>query len=552
MDKTQPNGALADSALQQQLAQGFALLQQDRVADAAALSDRLVAAHAGNAEVLFFASEVRLAADDAESALGFIAAAVDAAPGQLPLLLKKADNLIMLRRRTDARQVAAAAVAVAGDDGRALWEIGKVYSRCDDPVSARQLYEKALAAKGSNPGLLYDLATAQFHTGDVAGAENNLEAFLAHAPRTGHALYLRSTLRRQTDARNHVADLEARLTAGFPNAVGRAACLFALAKELEDLGQADKSFPVLAEAAALKRQTLTYDAAAERASIDAVRAAYTPEVMQTEVAGHDEEGAIFIVGMPRSGTTLVERMLGRHSEVKSAGELLDFGQVLAAATQKCLEANPGKTVVEASLLIDFAALGRDYMASAREAASGSHMFIDKMPINYIYCGLIKKALPNARIIHLVRDPMDSCYAVYKTLFNQAYYFSYDLDELAAYYTTYHQLMRHWHAVMPGAILDVHYEELVADTEGQARRILAWCGLDWQATVLTPSENENPSTTASAAQVREPVYTSSVQKWRSYEAGLAPLKAQLVAAGIVDAQGWDLSDPDASANVLPQP
>lgn len=538
MDKAQANSVAGYPALQQQLAQGFALLQQGRVADAIALSDSLVAAHAGNAEVLFLASEARLASDDAESALGFIAAAVDAAPDQVPLLLKKADNLIMLRRRTDARQVAADAVAAAGDDGRALWAIGKVYSRCDDPTNARRLYEKALAAMGSHPALLYDLAAARFFTGDIAGAESNLEALLAVAPATGHALYLRSTLRRQTDACNHVADLQARLTAGFPDTVGRAACLFALAKELEDLEQPGPSFAALAEAAVLKRQTLSYDAAAERDSIDAIRATYTPEVMRRQAPGHDEEGAIFIVGMPRTGTTLLERMLGRHSDVKSAGELLDFGQALASAARKCLQANPGKTLVEASLMIDFATLGRDYMASARQAASGSRVFIDKMPVNYIYCGLIRKALPNARLLHLVREPMDTCYAVYKTLFNQAYHFSYDLDELAAYYTRYHQLMRHWHAVMPGAILDVHYEQLVADTEGQARRILAWCGLDWQAAVLTPSDNENPSTTASAAQVREPVYTRSVQKWRSYEAGLALLKARLVSAGIVDAQGQE--------------
>lgn len=538
MVNRQAGSTPAVAAFRQQLGTAFKLLQEGRLAEATRLSDSLVAAHAGNAEVLFLASEVRLAAEDAESALGFIAAAVDAAPGQLPLLLKKADNLIMLRRRTQARQVAADAVAVAGDDGRALWAIGKVYGRCDDPVNARHLYEKALAAMGSHPDLLYDLAVAQFFTGEIAGAERNLAALLTAAPRTGHALYLRSTLRRQTDASNHVADLEARLAAGFPDTASRAACLFALAKELEDLGQADRSFSALAQAAALKRQTLTHDAAAERASIDAIRAAYTPQAMQTQAAGHDEQGAIFIVGMPRTGTTLLERMLGRHSEVKSAGELLDFGQLLATAARKCRQSNPDKTLVEASLMIDFAALGRDYMASARQAASGSPRFIDKMPVNYIYCGLIRKALPHARLIHLVREPMDSCYAVYKTLFNQAYYFSYDLDELAAYYTSYHQLMQHWHNVMPGAILDVHYEDLVADTESQARRILAWCGLDWQAAVLTPSDNENPSTTASAAQVREPVYTRSVHKWRSYEAGLAPLKARLLSAGIVDAQGQE--------------
>ncbi|MDZ4348771.1 MAG: sulfotransferase [Xanthomonadaceae bacterium] len=511
---------------------GLGLLTQRRVAEARQLSDRLVDTHADDAEVMFLASEVRLAEGDAEAALGFIVAAVELAPNQVPLLVKKADNLIMLRRRSDARQVAEEAIAVAGDDGQSLWQIGKIYSRCDDPARARPLYEKAAAVLGANPGLLYDLAVAKFHTGDIAGAEQSIERLLAVAPKAGHALYLRSTLRRQTDASNHVDDLKTRLDSGFPTEAERAACLFALAKELEDMEQTEESFTTLTEAAALKRQTLTYDAAAERASIDSVRAAYTSAVMQADVAGHGEGGAIFIVGMPRTGTTLLERMLGCHSDVESAGELLDFGQALAAASRKAMQANPDKTLVEASLTIDFAALGRDYMQSARQSAPGSRMFIDKMPVNYIYCGLIRKALPQARIIHLVRDPMDSCYAAYKTLFSQAYYFSYDFEELADYYNCYHQMMRHWHAVMPGVILDVRYEDLVVDTEGQARRILEWCGLDWQEAVLAPSENRSPSTTASAAQVREPVYTSSVDKWRSHEAGLAPLRDRLVAAGIV--------------------
>lgn len=528
------NGAEMDAAFRHQIREAFESLRQGRLEVAADLCESLVAAHGGNAEVLFLASEVRLAAEDAESALGFITAAVAAAPDQFPLHMKMAENLIMLRRRTDARQVATDAAAIAGGDGRALWEIGKIFSKCDDPINARQYYEKALAAIGSNPALLYDLAATQFFTGDVAGAEKNLDALLAVTPDAGHAVYLRSTLRRQTEASNHVAEIEAQLAAGFSNPVRRAACLFALAKELEDIGQDDRSFSALSEATALKRQSLNYDGAEERASIDAVRAAYTPAEMQKEVAGHSEEGAIFIVGMPRTGTTLVERMLGRHSDVKSAGELLDFGQVLAAAARKSQQAHPGKSLVDASLMVDFAALGRDYMAGARQAASGSRLFIDKMPVNFIYCGLIKKALPNARLIHLVRDPMDTCYAVFKTLFNQAYLYSYDFDELAAYYITYRKMMQHWHEVMPGSILDVRYEQLVADTEGQARRILEWCGLDWQPAVLAPSENENPSTTASAAQVRESIYTSSVQKWRKYEAGLAPLRDRLLAAGLIDA------------------
>lgn len=535
MAQTQSGKRAADAGFRQQIQVGLGMLQQGRVGDARRLSDALLASHAGNAEVAFLASEVRLAEGDAEVALDYISAAVDAAPGEIPLLLKKAENLIMLRRRADAKQVAAEAAQIAPEDGQALWEIGKIYSRCDDPAGALPMYERALSLLGANPALLYDLAVARFHTGDSSGAEAELEALLARAPKAGHALYLRATLRRQTDAHNHVDDLLARLASGFPAVAGRSACLFALAKELEDLGQADASFAALAEAATLKRKTLNYDAAGERASIDAIRQAYTEEVMRAAVTGHDERGAIFIVGMPRTGTTLVERMLGRHSDVASAGELLDFGQVLAVAAQRSQQSSPGKSLVEASLAIDFAALGREYMKGARQVAPRSSMFIDKMPINFIYCGLIRRALPNARIIHLVRDPMDSCYAVYKTLFSQAYYFSYDFDELAAYYDCYHRMMQHWHATMPDAILDVRYEDLVVDTEGQARRILDWCGLDWQPEVLAPADNERPSTTASAAQVREPIYTSSVHKWRRYESGLAPLRERLAAAGIIDPQ-----------------
>jgi hypothetical protein len=241
---------------------------------------------------------------------------------------------------------------------------------------------------------------------------------------------------------------------------------------------------------------------------------------------------IFIVGMPRTGTTLVEQILCRHSDVQSAGELLGFGQVLAAAAQNTLAASGGASLVEASLEMDFSALGRDYMQGARQAAPDSRFFIDKLPVNYLYCGIIRKALPKAKIIHLVRDPMDSCYAIYKTLFNQAYYFSYDLDELADYYIAYHRLMEHWRQAMPGAILDLRYEELVQDPDTQIRRLIEGCGLEWQAAVLDPSSNKGPIMTASAAQVREPIHARSVQRWRDYEAGLAHLKARLQAAGVV--------------------
>jgi tetratricopeptide (TPR) repeat protein len=532
MAEAQATRTALDATQLQQIAAAFDLLRQGRAREAANAADALRAAHPGNAQVLHLCSEAQLALGDDAGALQHLDAAIAAAAEPRSLLLRKAHLLLGMRRRNDARAAAAAALALAGDDTDTLWAIGRIHGKCDDPVAAGQLYQRAIDAGGSHPSLKFDLAGTQFFTGHFLAAERTLDALLAESPAHGHALHLRSILRRQTVGSNHVADLEGRLRSGFDEPAARAACLYALAKELEDLGESGKSFAVLTEAAATKRRTLRHDAAAERESIAGIRERWTAEAMQAASSGHDEAGPVFIVGMPRTGTTLVERMLGRHSEVRSAGELLDFGQALSAAAWRAQAAQPEKSLVEASLSLDFAALGRDYLTGAREAAAGSRWFVDKMPVNYIYCGLIRKALPQARIIHMVRDPLDTCFAIYKTLFNQSYLFSYDLDELANYYIAYHRQMQHWHAVMPGDILDVRYEDVVSDTETQARRLLDWCGLAWEDAVLAPSANTAPSTTASAAQVREPVHARSVGRWRDHEAALAPLRFRLLEAGVI--------------------
>jgi len=520
--------------LRSKIAYGFSLLQQAQMAAAEELATELLALADQDAEVLFFAAEVKLAAQDIEAALPLMLKACAAAPGQPQLLLKLARLQMAQRLRTDARRSIAAAVTAAGRDPKLLWEIGDAYARLDDPVQAQHYLDAALMAGCSDARLRFDLAKACFFRGEFEAAEQHLERMLAQMPKAGHALYLRATLRTQTADRNHVQDLRTRLESGMPDAAMQAAACYALAKELEDLGNADASFAALSEGAAAKRASFRYDAAVERSTLDGVRAAWGHAEMQKASTGHGEHGAIFIVGMPRTGTTLVERMLTQHQQVRSAGELLDFGHALSAAARRLIGQQAQLTPIAASLQIDFSKLGRDYMRGAREAAPESDYFVDKMPVNYMYCGLIRKALPNAKIIHLVREPMDSCYAVFKTHFGQAYHFSYDQDELAAYFATYQRLMRHWHEVMPGQILDVRYESLVDNIEHEARRILEFCGLQWQDAVLDPSGNQRPATTASAAQVRAPVHARSVGNWRKYEAGLAPLKARLIAEGIVKA------------------
>lgn len=521
------------------LAEAFERLRAGDLLGAARSRDALLAQSAADAETRYLATEVCIALGELPAALEHIQHAIAAAPDQWPLVLKRARILLAMRRRDDFRVAAADAAQLAGRDPMALWEVGRAYMGCDDPEAARPLFERAINGGGDDAGLHLNLATAHFFAGDFDKAERLLEIALARAPRMGEAVYLRSTLRRQSPERNHVSDLQSRLrdVGSDPNA--RAAVLYALAKEYEDLGDYAASIKTLLEGAAVKHAQLGYAVADEVATIDAIRVAYDADALNRLAAGSAGEGAIFIVGMPRSGTTLVERMLDRVPGVRSAGELMDFKQILGDAARLAHATNPELSMVQASLAIDFEALGREYMRGAREAARGASVFIDKMPVNFIYCGLIAKALPKARIVHLVRDPMDAGYAVFKTLFNQAYFFSYDQGQLADYLACYHGLMAHWHEVLPGSILDVRYESLVTDTEAEARRVLDFCGLAWQPEVLSPDANVRPSTTASAAQVREPVHARSVGRWRDVAAGLEPLRHRLQLHGLVDANGETL-------------
>lgn len=526
----------SSTALRQQIGQGFNLLQHDRVEEAQALASALQAAQPQHPEVLYFASQVHLAAGTPESALPLMAAVVaatPAGPGQVPLLSELVNVLLLLRRRNEARRVAAQAEQLAAGDARALFAAGLIHNTCDDPTRTRAVLEQARAAGCSEPGLLYVLATACMYLGDFDAADSVLNDLLQRMPRHGLALHLRSTLRTQKPGQHHVDELRERLAGAFPDDGARAAALYALAKEQEDLGETESAFSALTEGAALKRQTLRYDAAAELGAIAAIRQTWTAAaVAQIPEPDNAIDAPIFIVGMPRTGTTLVERMLGRVPGVVSAGELLDFSRLIGIGIRQQLAAHPALTPGQATLVLDYGALGLEYHRGASEAAPGARHYIDKMPINFLYCGMIHKALPKARIIHLVRDPMDSCYAVYKTLFNAAYFFSYDQNELADYYAAYFKLMQHWHAVLPpGSILDVRYEDLVTDTETQARRILSHLGLPWRPEVLHPDGNEAPATTASSAQVRQPVHAGSVQKWRQYAPRLASLRDRLRTHGI---------------------
>jgi hypothetical protein len=244
--------------------------------------------------------------------------------------------------------------------------------------------------------------------------------------------------------------------------------------------------------------------------------------------GIEATECIFVVGLPRTGTTLVEQILSSHSAVYGAGELPAFPAEIIKAVQRLAgRLQVGKhEFAELALKVDAAELGGSYLEATRPQTGHTPFFVDKLPTNYLYAGMIRRALPNARIIVLARDPMDSCFAMYRTLFSGAYPFSYDLSELAVYYAAWHRLIRHWQSVLGESLLVVRYEDLVLDYEATTRRLLAHCGLRWDDACLAFHKQTKAVTTASAVQVRRPLYLSSVGKWRNYQEYLKPLSESL--------------------------
>jgi hypothetical protein len=288
----------------------------------------------------------------------------------------------------------------------------------------------------------------------------------------------------------------------------------------------------LGEAKALKREATPYDLA----EIGGLFAAAAETVRSfRRAASGSRDAPIFIVGLPRTGTTLVDRILSSHSQVSSAGELSDFALQTKRATQ-----TPSPFVLDAETLraagkIDLAGVGESYIIRAQRVVGSVPHFIDKMPLNFFYAALILRALPNARIICLRRNPADTVLSNYRQLFATAftyYRYAYDLTWTADYYARFDELMGVCREHLPSdRFTEVAYENLVTNIEIEARRLVAFCGLDWQEQCLAFHENAAPVATASSSQVRQPLYATSMHRWRRYRESLQPALEVLSARGI---------------------
>ncbi len=389
-------------------------------------------------------------------------------------------------------------------------------------------YAQALALKPDFAEAYHNRGNALKDLGKLDLALASYEQSLALRPDYAEVHCSRTDLKtfRRGDA--DLATLEALAEPGRLPSSKRVYIHFALGKALEDVGDYSRAFEHLLQGNALRRQQIDYDEAAFQQTRRLVANVFDSNLLAHFAGLGDPSSApIFVLGMPRSGSTLVEQILASHPQVHAAGELNNLTRVIRGATDSA-----GRQVFFPIGVRDLDGdglrrLGQAYLAGLPTPAEGQQRITDKAPGNFLRVGLIHLILPNARIIHTTRDPVDTCVSCFSKLFSTGVAFSYELAELGRYYRGYHELMAHWRSVLPaGAMLDVSYEDVVDNLEQQARRLIDFCGLPWDDRCLSFHKTSRSIATSSNVQVRRPLYRSSVARWRRYEAYLQPLLAEL--------------------------
>ncbi len=463
-----------------------------------------------------------------EEAVACYDKAIALKPDHVDALSNRADALMALKRPHDAlasydRALATNPRSASTHNNRGV----TLFELCREE-EALASYEKAIGLKPDYATAHDNKGLALLRFGRVDEASAAFEAAMKLAPKMGRSYYhfLLSKRFERSDPRLRALEKLA-IENSSPDVNERIYAHFALGKALAGIEDYEQSFRHLSQGNALKRKQSGYDEAESLGYLERTRATCTSDFLGRHYGCGDPSAVpIFVLGMPRSGTSLVEQILASHRDVYGAGEVKDFALALAE-TGAAGWALYRPEIVSQMSGEDFRRLGTKYLQRIQAAAPSARRIVNKMPDNFRFAGLIALALPNARIIHVRRDPIDTCVSCFSTLFIETMPYTCDLAELGRYYRAYETLMNFWRDVLPqGVMIDVRYEDVVADIEGQGRRILDHCGLDWDANCLEFHDNARTVRTASVAQVRRPLYNNSVGRWRRYEAFLEPLLTSL--------------------------
>lgn len=531
------------------LKQGWHDLNNQKINDAIKLSQQLNKQYPNNGEAWYFTGQIALAIGNLAAARQSLKNACKLIP-QNPAWQISLANVYL--KSHEATQVKNTIIALKNAKLTALEhnQVGMLFSQINMLPDAVEHYQQAINLDPSNNEHYYSLAAVQRHMGGLEQAEDNLTRAIALNTLDIDAHTLRVDLKKQTRENNFVEPLEALLNKQL-SPKKEVQVRFALAKSHEDMAEYSRSFEYLQQASLLRRKHIDYDVAHDIETMTQISQSFnlnwwqkpSTEIQQKAEADTETETdltPIFILGMPRTGSTLTDRIISAGKNVHSAGELNDFARLFTAQVEKTFgtKMKSRQQFIEASSQIDFVKLGQDYLHSVKDQLSHidfgknkNQFFTDKLPFNFLYIGLIQKALPNAKIIHVKRNTMDTCYAIFKTLFHQAYPFSYDQKELAEYYIAYQKLIKHWEQFPNLNIHTVNYESLVSNTMDCAKDMVQFCGLQWQDEFVNVQNNTSAVNTASASQIRQAIHKKSVNKWRNFEKQLNPMITSLEQAGI---------------------
>jgi tetratricopeptide (TPR) repeat protein len=404
--------------------------------------------------------------------------------------------------------------------------LGTVYTRLMRQADALPAFEEAIRLNPSEVRLRLSIGHAHKTLGNRRESEEAYKACLRFDPNFGEAYWSLADLKNYVFSDAEIAAMRA-LQKDDGADVEQAHVHFALGRALEQRKEYGAAFQHYASGNVRRRKTVPFDITVFENKTRRVAECFSAEFfVQRSQAGHSDRAPIFVVGLPRSGSTLIEQILASHSSVEGTFELPNVLTIVREFDHADSEHDAYPEKVRAVPPEEFANLGRRYIEETAPLRSGKLHFIDKMPNNFSHVGLIHSILPNAIIIDSRRHPMDSCFSTYKQHFAEGQSFSYDLDDLGRYYRCYLGLMDHWDTVLPGKVLQVRYEQLVRDPETHIRRLLSHCGLDFEPACLAFHETKRSVRTASAEQVRQPMYTSGIGHWRHFERELEPLRRAL--------------------------
>ncbi len=408
--------------------------------------------------------------------------------------------------------------------------MGTTLSLMGEHGVAQAFYKQANTAQPDHPPFMQNLASNFVFHGESAKADKVFSDIIALQPNSPQAHWGLASSRKATDT-NHIEEMRTLLNKSRNTDRARAFYLYGIGKECEDLQLWDDAFDAFSAGAAARRNTVEFDEETEIEMFRYLTDTFTEQWLAEGGPGSSDASPIFVLGQPRTGTTLIERVITAHSRVHSAGELQQLGLALRRLGNYNNPKRFSAELFEAARELDPGKIAALYLQTSAKMRGDTPRFVDKLPQNYLMVPIILKALPTAKIVHLTRDPMDACFASFKQLFADAYLHSYDQQEMARHHARYSKLMRCWRERFPGRFFDISYEDTARNLEPNAHALLNYLELPWEDACLDFHKQDSAVSTASAAQVREPAHTRSIGRWRHYEEQLQPMQTALRKQGI---------------------